>query len=245
MIRCSVFVIVLQLFGALLLQALEVPVLTGRVNDYASMLSAEVELEINEKLARVEEAESTQIVVLTINSLEGEPLEEFSIRVAEKWGIGQKGFDNGALLLVAKKERKVRIEVGYGLEGSLTDLTAGRIVDNGIVPLFAKGRFDEGFARGVDLMIAAVQGEYAAPAQENIAEETDISFLPVIIILILMVYFYSQVPRGGRGRGSGPLIFTGGLGAGGFYGGRGGGFGGGGFSGGGGGFGGGGSSGGW
>jgi len=241
--------ILLQLSVSLPLYALEVPALTGRVNDYASMISQSAEREIDDRLARLEEIESTQIVVLTIDSLEGEPLEEYSIRVAEAWGIGQKSIDNGALLLVAKKERKARIEVGYGLEGSLTDLVAGRIVDNDIVPLFQQNRFDEGFVRGVDLMIAAVQGEYVAE-EKAAGEESEGSLLPVIIILILIIYFYSQVPRGGGGHGSGPLIFTGAPGERGWYGGSrggfgGGGFGGGGFSGGGGGFGGGGSSGSW
>lgn len=243
----SLCIILQQLFFILALQAVELPPLTGRVNDYASMISPEAEREINEKLALLEKNESTQVVVLTVDSLEGEPLEDFSIRVAEAWKMGQKEYDNGVLLLVAKKDRKVRIDVGYGLEGALTDLTAGRIVDNEMVPLFAKGSFDEGFVRGVDLIIAAVKGEYSTLQKERGSGGNGGAFLPVLIILMLIVYFYSQIPRGGGGHGSGPLIFTGGPGAGGFYGGgsRGGGFSGGGFSGGGGSFGGGGASGSW
>ncbi len=238
----GLFIIIQLLFVIPVSQAVEIPALTGRVNDYASMISAEAEQEINEKLARLEENESTQVVVLTVESLEGEPLEDFSIRLVEAWKIGQKDFDNGAVLLVAKKDRKLRIEVGYGLEGSLTDLTAGRIVDNDIEPLFKQGQFDQGFVRGVDMIIAAVQGEYSASQRDGGGG----SLLPVLIILVLIIYFYSQVPRGGEGGGSGPLIFTGGPGNGGFYGGRssGGSFGGG-FSGGGGSFGGGGASGSW
>lgn len=227
-------------------RAVEIPILTGRVNDYASMISAQAETQINEKLARLEDRESTQVVVLTIESLEGEPLEDYSIRLAEAWKIGQKEFDNGVILLVSRKDRKVRIEVGYGLEGALTDLTAGRIVDNDIVPLFKKGQFDQGFVRGVDMIVAAVKGEYSASQKAVESEDSEGSFFPVLIILILIIYFYSQVPRGGGGQGSGPVIFTGGHGGGGFYGGsRGGGSFGGGFSGGGGGFGGGGASGSW
>ena len=243
----SLCIILQQLFFILALQAVQLPPLTGRVNDYASMISPEAEREINEKLALLEKNESTQVVVLTVDSLEGEPLEDFSIRVAEAWKMGQKEYDNGVLLLVAKKDRKVRIEVGYGLEGALTDLTAGRIVDNEMVPLFAKGSFDEGFVRGVDLIIATVKGEYSALQKERGSGGNGGAFLPVLIILMLIVYFYSQIPRGGGGHGSGPLIFTGGPGAGGFYGGGGrrGGFSGGGFSGGGGSFGGGGASGSW
>ena len=225
--------------------ALEVPALTGRVNDYAAMISPAAEMEIERKLEGLEAGESTQLAVLTIETLDGEPLEDFSIRVVDAWKLGRDEYDNGVLLLVAKKERKVRIEVGYGLEGALTDLLAGRIVDNEIVPFFKKGRFDEGFIRGVDAVIASVNGEYTAP-EEAVEGEAEGSLLPVLIILILILYFYSQIPRGGSGHGSGPLIFTGGHGGSlfGGGGGRGGGFGGG-FSGGGGGFGGGGASGSW
>ncbi|WP_287371892.1 TPM domain-containing protein [Prosthecochloris sp.] len=247
MLSGILFIIMVQVFFWPVSHAVELPSLTGRVNDYASMISSETEREIDEKLARLEENESTQVVVLTVDSLEGEPLEDFSIRIVEAWKIGQKEYDNGVLLLVAKKDRKVRIEVGYGLEGRLTDLTAGRIVDNEIVPLFAKGSYDQGIAHGIDMVIAAVQGEYSAFQKESGREENGGSLLPVLIILIVIIYFYSQVPRGGGGHGSGPVIFTGGPGGGGFYGGgsRSGGFGGGGFSGGGGSFGGGGASGSW
>ncbi|WP_237073350.1 TPM domain-containing protein [Prosthecochloris sp. GSB1] len=225
-------------------RAIDVPALSGRINDYAAMISPEMERVLDERLAVLEKAESTQIAVLTVSSLDGEPIEDFSIRVVDAWGLGRKDSDNGALLLVAAREGKVRIEVGYGLEGRLTDLTAGRIVDNAIVPLFASGRFDEGFLEGIDLMIAAVKGEYSAP-RKNEAPVSG-ALLSAIILALLIIYFYSQIPRGGGGgRGSGPVIFTGGPG-GGFYGGaRGGSFGGGGFSGGGGGFGGGGASGSW
>ena len=233
----GLFFIIQLLFIVPVSRAVEIPVLTGRVNDYASMISAQAEAQINEKLALLEENESTQVVVLTIESLEGEPLEDFSIRLVEAWKIGQEEFDNGVVLLAVKKDRMLRIEVGYGLEGALTDLTAGRIVDNGIVPLFKKGQFDQGFVQGVDMIIAAVKGEYSASGKAVESEDGGGSLLSVLIILILIIYFYSQVPRGGGGHGSGPVIFTGGHG--------GGGFGGGGFSGGGGSFGGGGASGSW
>ncbi len=239
---CVLLFVATAMCGPRTLCALDVPALSGRVNDYASMLSAGAEAAIEEKLAVLEKEESTQIAVLTVPALDGEPIEDFSMRVVEAWKLGRGDFDNGALLLVAAAERRVRIEVGYGLEGSLTDLAAGRIVDNGIVPLFARGRFDEGVLKGVELMIAAVRGEYMAPDDDG--RPGNHPSIPVIIIVLLILYFYSQVPRGGGG--SGPLIFTGGPG-GGFYGGtRSGGFGGGGgFSGGGGGFGGGGASGSW
>jgi uncharacterized protein len=148
------------LFGVTHLAALEVPQLTARVNDTAGMLSAATRQQLEDVLARLEQTDSTQIVLLTIPSLDGEVLEEFSIKVVDQWKIGQKGVDNGALLLIAKKDRKIRIEVGYGLEGSLTDLMAGRIIRNVIVPQFKAGNFDQGVIDGVQTMIKVVRGEY-------------------------------------------------------------------------------------
>ena len=150
------------LFSSPNLLALEVPPLTGRVNDTAGMLSAATRQQLEDVLARLEQTDSTQIVVLTIPSLSGEVLEEFSIKVVEQWQIGRKGFDNGAVLLISKNDRKIRIEVGYGLEGSLTDLMAGRIIRNVIVPNFKAGNFDQGVIDGVQAMISVVRGEYQA-----------------------------------------------------------------------------------
>jgi uncharacterized protein len=157
--------LLLALLPAALAGALEVPQLRGRVNDYADMISPSTERQLEEELANLERTDSTQIVILTVPSLEGEDLEGFSIRVAESWQIGQREVggqraDNGAILLVARDDRAVRIEVGYGLEGRLTDLLSGRIVDYEIVPNFQAGRFDEGFVMGTRAMIEAVRGEY-------------------------------------------------------------------------------------
>jgi uncharacterized protein len=145
--------------------ALDVPPLRGHVNDYAGLLSPPMQQELESRLTVFERSDSTQIVVLTIPTLEGENLEQFSIRVAEAWRIGQKGVDNGAILLVAKQERKIRIEVGRGLEGKLTDLVSGRIIRNDISPRFKNGDFDGGIAAGVTAIMAVVKGEYSAKTQ--------------------------------------------------------------------------------
>lgn len=142
--------------------ALDVPPLSARVNDLAGVLAPATEQTLESNLAGLEETDSTQIVVLTIESLEGESLEEFALKAAETWGVGQKELDNGALLLVAVADRAVRIEVGYGLEDRLTDLTCGRIIRNEIVPAFREGDFDQGILNGVTAMTAAVQGAYTA-----------------------------------------------------------------------------------
>lgn len=140
----------------------DVPALRGYVNDYASLLSPAAVQNLEGELAAFEKSDSTQIVVLTIPSLEGQTLEEYSIRVVEDWKIGQKGKDNGALLLIVKNDHKIRIEVGRGLEGKLTDLVSGRIVRNEISPAFKSGAYDAGVGAGVRAIMATVRGEYQA-----------------------------------------------------------------------------------
>ncbi len=219
--------------------AIPVPALSGRVNDYGAMISAPVRAELEARLQQFETAESTQIVILTVPSLQGEPIENFSIRVAETWKIGHKGSDNGVLLIVSRADRKTRIEVGYGLEGRLTDLLSGRIVQDEITPAFKAGQFDAGFTKGVSSIIAAVHGEYKAKPPTKGSKPS----FTLLTLILLVIYFISQIFRGHRG---GPMAnggFGGGFYGGGFGGGSGGG--GGGFGGGGGGFGGGGASGDW
>lgn len=166
----AVLLVWLLAYRPLAVCALDVPALQGRVNDYAGMLTTATERQLDAVLQDLERSDGTQIVVLTIPSLEGDSLEDFSIRVAEQWRIGQKGLDNGAILLIAKADRKLRIEVGYGLEGRLTDLMAGRIIANVIVPYFKNGQIDQGVVEGVQAMVAAVKGEFAAadaPTQQR------------------------------------------------------------------------------
>jgi uncharacterized protein len=221
--------------------ALKVPALVGRVNDYASMISPQARSAIETKLQALEQSDSTQIAILTVPTLDGEPVEEFSIRVAEAWKIGRKGKDNGILLIVSKGDRKVRVEVGYGLEGRLTDLQAGRIVNDVIKPAFAKGDFDSGFIAASDALVASVKGEYTAPPHKK--RDKDAPSIPVVFIILFALFFYFRMFAGRRG--GGPSIFGGGPWVGGGFGSGGGGGDGGGFSGGGGGFGGGGASGDW
>jgi uncharacterized protein len=141
---------------------LDVPKLQGYVNDYAEMISPSTKSRIEEELRAFEQSDSTQIVILTIPFLEGENLEEFSIKVAEAWKIGQQGKDNGVLFIVSEQERKIRIEVGRGLEGRLTDLMAGRIIDQVIKPRFKQADFDGGFIAGVSALIDGARGEFKA-----------------------------------------------------------------------------------
>ncbi|MDD2320540.1 MAG: TPM domain-containing protein [Geobacteraceae bacterium] len=146
--------------------ALDVPPLKAHVNDYAAILSPAAVQKIEAELTAFESSDSTQIAVLTIPSLEGESLEEYSIKVAEAWKIGQQGKDNGAILLISKGDRKVRIEVGRGLEGTLTDLVSGRIIRYQIAPRFKQGDFDGGVAAGVGAIMSVVKGEYISSPQD-------------------------------------------------------------------------------
>jgi uncharacterized protein len=179
---------VLLLCAAVTAGALEVPPLRGRVNDYANMISAEAANRIDSISQELERTDSTQIVVLTVPSLEGEDLEGFSIRVAETWRIGQEEYDNGVLLLVAQAERRIRIEVGYGLEGALTDLQSGRIIDYEITPYFKAGQFDEGLVRGTEAIAAAVRGEYQAGEQtvSGPRVRSRIGLVPFFILLMVI-----------------------------------------------------------
>jgi uncharacterized protein len=215
----------------------------GFVNDQAGLLSASSVRQLEAFLQEFDRSDSTQLVVLTVASLQGEPIESYALRVAESWGVGRKGKDNGALLLVAREERAVRIEVGYGLEGRLTDLLAGRIIDQEITPRFRTGDFDGGITAGVTAMAEAVRGEYQGSGRSRERQRSPWGLLALLLFLGPGLLFLSGGGQAGRGhhRRGGTWIGHPPMG-----GRRGGGFGGGGFGGfGGGGFGGGGASGRW
>lgn len=147
--------------------AKEVPFLSGRVVDEAGIVPPDTAARIEEKLRAVEEETGAQVAVLTVESLEDEVLEDYSLLVAETWGLGRAGEDDGVLLLVARDDRKLRIEVGYGLEGALTDAEAGRIVRNVIVPQFKAGQYAEGIEAGVDSIVGTIRGEEGAIPEDQ------------------------------------------------------------------------------
>jgi len=176
---------------------LDVPAFQGYVNDYAAMISAPVKAELERELKNFEQSDSTQIVVLTISSLEGGNIEDFGIRTAEAWKPGQKGKDNGIIFIVSKQDRKIRIEVGRGLEGKLTDLTAGRIVDLVVKPRFKRGDFDGGFVSGVSALIDAARGEFKADPQKQSSGRRGGSsqFLTFLIFGLVAVLFLGSISR--------------------------------------------------
>lgn len=162
--RCIIPVILLLLSVLCTpVSALEVPSRPqGYVTDKAALLSSSARTQLNQALRQFEAQTSIQIVVATFPSLEQESLEDFSIRLAEKWKIGNKKNDNGVILLIFKAERLMRIEVGYGLEGALPDVLAGTIIRNDITPYFKQGKYEAGIFKGVQSITQAVQGEYRA-----------------------------------------------------------------------------------
>jgi len=143
--------------------ALEVPYLASRVNDEADLLGPEAEQRLESTLGTLERETGAQVAVLTIPSLEDEVLEDFSIRVVEQWKLGRAGVDDGVLLLVARDDRKLRIEVGYGLEGALPDVVARRIIDEIIVPELRNGDFEGGIEAGVAALAGVIRGEELPP----------------------------------------------------------------------------------
>lgn len=229
--------------------ALKVPHLKGHVNDYGNILSSSEESRLENYLSSFESTSSVQIVLLSIKSLEGQNLEDYSMRVADAWKLGNKEKDNGVLLLVSIQDKKLRIEVGYGLEGSLTDAKSGYIIRNYIVPGFKSGSYYDGIAAGMNAITGVISDQLEitddqiAQSQRKQANKTPQIPFGLIIFVLMSIFggfgrrrrgglftalFLGSMLGGGRGR-------SGGFGGGGF----------GGFSGGGGGFGGGGASGGW
>ncbi|MGB5695285.1 MAG: TPM domain-containing protein, partial [Polyangiales bacterium] len=151
------------LWVSLTAHALDVPKLSGRVNDYANLISPTAEAQIEDLSSKLEQDKGAQVVVLTIDSLDGEPLEEYSHRVAETWRLGRAGQDDGVLLLIAKNDRKMRLEVGYGLEPVLSDVLCSRILDQVLRPKFRAGEFDEGVVRAVEAIDGLIRGTSTLP----------------------------------------------------------------------------------
>ena len=223
------------------------PALTGPVVDGAGLLPADAQDSISQKLAAYDRGSGNQLVVVTVPTLDGYPIEQWGYQLGRQWGIGEKGKNTGAILIVDSGEHQVRIEVGYGLEGTLTDAQSDNIIRNVMVPKFKQGDYAGGISDGVDAILAVLGGDSDAAPQQTRRDHSStlflMFFLAFMLIRVLSAGFFP-----GRRSGLWGLIglwgLTGGFRGGGGFGG--GGFGGGGgFSGGGGSFGGGGASGSW
>jgi uncharacterized protein len=258
--RLAQLLLVLLLWAPGTAFALDVPPLRAHVNDDADMLSPSAEAALEQKLTAYEQRSQQQFALLTIDTLDGDALEDFSIRVVEAWKLGKKGKDDGLLLLVVKNDRKLRFEVGYGLEGDVTDAFTARVIRNVLTPALRAGKAEQGIDQAFDVVMKKASGE-AVPAAaiappKRQPRQGPSPFALVVLALFLLPFLLPLIFSRGRGRRGGFMI--GGLGGFGGYGGGwggggggggggwgGGGGGGGGWSGGGGGFGGGGSSGSW
>lgn len=161
------------LFGA------EVPYLTGRVTDNAQLLSPEVKRSLSESLKEHEQRTGNQIAVLTIPTLDGESIEDYAVRVFETWKLGQKEKDNGVLIVVVPNDRRMRIEVGYGLEGTLTDALAGRIIQNVMTPKFKNGDFNGGIVDGAKAVMDVLDGEALPETNVNAASKKTSGFFQI------------------------------------------------------------------
>ena len=172
--------------------ALEVPFLSGRVNDTAGMLSESSRQGLDTVLKDFETRTGHQAVVLTIPSLEGAPIEDFSLKVARTWVLGRKGQNDGVLFLISKNDRKLRIEVGHGLEGNLPDALAGRIIQDAVVPRFRSGDYDGGITAGVNAIIGTVEGTYAPPpaSRRRNARRNDFNDMGIIEKLMMSAFVF-------------------------------------------------------
>ncbi len=233
MFRILLFLFALPLF------AFEVPRLRGPIVDDANIIGSRTESQLRSILQSLSDNTGTQLAILTVTDLQGEAIEGASIQVVDKWKLGNADTDRGLLLMISKKERKIRIEVGQGLEGDIPDAIAKRVIDQLITPSFRKGNFDQGIANASLKLIALAEPEFLS--SQSLKEPSisrrkqgskSLSLFKIIFFIILFLFF----PR---------LTLLMGLSGGRGFGGRGGGGGFGGFSGGGGGFSGGGASGGW
>lgn len=182
----------------------EVPFLGGRVNDLAGLLTEPAKAELQSKLEALEDATGTQVAILTISTLEGEVLEDYSLRVAETWKLGRGKFDDGALLLIVREDRKMRLEVGYGLEGTIPDAYAIRILNDVMRPRFRSGDFDGGVIAAIDAISGLVRGDESLPPPTDprsspAAEGGGSGVLPFFFFLVPIGMFSLQALTARRG----------------------------------------------
>ena len=183
-----------------------IPKLGARVTDLSGTLTAGQQTALEQKLAAFEAAKGTQLAVLIVPTTQPEEIEQYSIRVVDAWKLGRKGVDDGALLIVAKDDHKVRIEVGRGLEGVLTDATSNRILDETIKPEFRQGNFYGGIDAGLDRMMKVIQGEPLPPPEQRWQPGRRGHGEGLLLPLLFAVFAGSVVLRGIFGRSVGSVL---------------------------------------
>ncbi len=242
----TILLIIFSFFSSFVCAEPQFPALTGRVVDTAKMLNTSEQQQLEAKLTAFDEASGIQLVVATLPDLQGYAIEEYGNQLFRHWGIGQRDKNNGVLLIVSKAERKLRIEVGYGLEGTLTDALSANIIYTVIAPQFKTGQIAAGLEQGAQAIMEVLRGEYQPREMRSRKQQPVGGMLFWLLMFGVAVIFLRGLGGGGGGgfgnSGGRGVFYPGGLGGGGL---GGGGFGGGGFGGGGGSSGGGGASGGW
>jgi uncharacterized protein len=180
------------------------------VNDFAGVLSPDEVQQLERQLVAYDDSTSNQVAIVLIKTLDDYPIEEYALRLFRTWGVGNKKTNNGVLILAAIEDRKIRIEVGYGLEGAIPDITANHIIQNDIAPNFRSGDYYEGLSKAAGSIIKAAAGEYKAPADYRKKKGGRAFPFGLILFVIIMVVLFSGRNRGGGGgfmsrRGSGWL----------------------------------------
>lgn len=203
-------------FSALFVHAQDlqpIPELWHRVTDLTNTLSTTEVEQLERKLQAVESDKGSQIAVVIVPTTEPEPIEDYAIRLAEQWKIGREGVDDGVILLVAKNDRRIRIEVGYGLEGAIPDATAKKIIDTYITPNFRQGNFYAGINEGLEALVSAVQGEeLPEPSpQSTSTEDSDIPYFFLVIVFVIIGQILSKKMGKWKGLsiGAGGALVTG------------------------------------
>lgn len=219
----ALLLLLLTLASSALASEPKFPPLTGRVVDVAGILSASTQSQLTDMLAAHERATGEQVVVVTLDSLQGYTIEDYGYQLGRYWGIGQKGKNTGAILIVAPKEHKVRIEVGYGLEGTLTDAISATIIQNYILPSFKRGDFEAGVLAGTKSILSVLGGNspdtgqaepsapavpYQPPRGVQIAIILGFFLFPLLVFSVIVLAMISSV--GNRGRYGGSNWNTGG-----------------------------------
>ena len=200
MLRVLIVAVALCLTNLAGAQALQpVPALSARVVDQTATLSADQRQRLASKLAAFEAGKGVQIAVLIVASVAPETIEQYALRVVESWQLGRKNVDDGALLLVAKQDRKLRIEVGYGLEGALNDATAKRIISETIAPRFKDGDFYGGINDGVEAMIKVVSGEPLPPPAAR-PSDAGVDLETLVFVGFILVFVVGGILRAMLGR---------------------------------------------
>jgi len=188
--------------GAVLISAslfaAKIPEYKGRVNDYANVISKSDEAQIEGYLQQLDEQTGVQLMVLTVPSMGGDDISTYSIKVAEKWGVGHKGKDNGVLLVVAMEEHDLRIEVGYGLEDKLTDAKCGLIIRNVMIPEFKNGNYSGGIVKGVR-NIAGVASDNAELISKRVQndDEDESGIEGLVFLIVWMIFFFIVISSKG------------------------------------------------